>query len=165
MLPGILSGRHPRYTSLRRLFWAVFMKEMFRRIRDSFHARSRHGKDDLGNSWDRLHKRTIRQKRKAHSHFGETVPPAKHPTWINRDTEALFKSLAMGIISGNEYVPREDQIAKLSGDTVTLGTKVEYAPYVNDRRVLIPDNIRPWVRESLAIAFDRIAPRLGELGK
>lgn len=168
LLPKILAGKHPKAPRLRNLFWAVFMREMFRRINHSFRVRSRGEVDDTGASWHRLKAKTIRRKSRPHFRGGRypgvKVEAAPHPSFINRDTEELLKSLAMGAISGNTYHPRNGQIAEQRGTQVRLGTDVEHAEDVDKLRDIFPDGLNKWVRESIVIAFERIAPYLGDLG-
>lgn len=166
-LNTVLAGRDPRFSGIRNLFWSTYMREMFRRIHHSFRVRSRGEYDDGGNLWSPLQKKTVERKRRIHRHSGRSkrrVGPAPHPHFINRDTEKLFKSLGMGLISGNTYQPRSNQIARYDGQGITLGTKVSYAEDVNELREIIPiRSLRKWTAESIAEAYRKILPRLSEL--
>lgn len=166
-LARVLSGKDQTHNSFRQKFWGIFTREMFRRIQASYRARSRGEADDLGNVWHPLKKKTVSRKKREHFrgglHPGVKVPPSPHPNFINRDTEELFKSLAMGAL-GATYKPVEDQVYSLSGSTITLGTSAIHSEAVNRRRKLIPREVGPWVKESLAIAIQKtvhLVPKLG----
>ena len=166
-LPAILCGKDGRFARIRNLYWGVFIREMFRRLQNSFRVRSRGEVDDTGSSWHYLKRKTVKRKSREHSrgglYPGVKVPAAAHPRFINRDTEELFKSLAMGHLTGTWYQPRPGQIAKLSGTSLQLGTDVLHASRVDKERPIFPRELSKWIREASAIAMDAIVPYLGDL--
>lgn len=166
-LAKVLAGTDTTHSSFRNKFWGVFTREMFRRLHSSFRARSRGEADDLGNVWAPLKKYTIKRKSKEHGrgglYPGVRVPAAPHPSFANRDTEELFKSLAMGAL-GASYRPVENQVYSLSGTNITLGTSALHAKDVNRLRKLIPADVGTWVKESIAVAIEKTIHLLPKLG-
>ena len=75
---------------------------------------------------------------------------------IMRDTDTLYESFHPGDKGARTYRPTENQIFEVDGTTATIGTSVEYASFHNETRPTIPDNIQPWVNESIDLAFNGV---------
>lgn len=143
-------------------FWSVFSREMFKRMYASYRNRSRKWSDDLP-AWHPLAKSTIKTKKRKRG----AIPPSAHPTWINFDTGKLLASLRAGPASGERYIPVLNQLWKLTATRLSLGTEVEYAKFVNERRDLFP---RPqvlvrWAKDSAEVALKAVAPLLTKVTK
>lgn len=168
-LAKVLAGRSSRFTRVRHLFWAHLTKEVFRRVHASFAARSRGNVDDLGQFWNALKPRTVKRKSKTHrrgSRHGKVkVPPSKHPSWINRDTDELIESLAAGIITGYDYVPEKRQFVHKSGYVLEIGSRVKHAGDVEQLRNIFPPSrlFNVWVAEAVSVAIKKILPYLADL--
>jgi len=166
-LAKVLAGTDTTHSGFRNKFWGVFTREMFRRLHTSFRARSRGEADDLGVRWTPLKKSTIKRKSREHGrgglYPGVRVPASPHPGFANRDTEELFKSFAMGAL-GASYRPTENQVYSLQGTNIILGTSAKHAKEADRLRQLIPRDIGPWVKESIAIAIEKTIHLLPKLG-
>lgn len=74
------------------------------------------------------------------------------------ETGRLKKSFKPSSISTGYYRPNKDQIAVFQSSTITLGTKVPYASYVDKDRPLFPkpDQYQKWIDEGVQKAVDAI---------
>jgi hypothetical protein len=142
-------------------FWAVFSREIFRKMHSSYKRRSRKHPDDYP-AWEPLKPKTIRRKR-----YRKKPPPSQHPTWINYDTGKLLKSYSPGKISNDTYVPPKNQLWSIKPGKLELGTLVKYAEKVSARRDLFPrtEVLVRWCKEASEVAVKSILPLLGAGGK
>lgn len=143
-------------------FWSVFSREMFKRMYASYRNRARKWDDQMP-AWKPLAASTVKTKKRKRGR----IPPSAHPTWINFDTGKLMASLKAGPASGERYVPVAGQLWKLTPNRLTLGTDVEYAKFVDEKRKLFP---RPqvlvrWAKDAAEVALKAIVPLLAKAGK
>jgi hypothetical protein len=75
---------------------------------------------------------------------------------IMRVTDTIYNSLAPGKAGARTYRPPANQVFEIEGTTVTMGTDVPYAHFHNNTRPVIPDNIQPWIDESIDIAANAV---------
>jgi hypothetical protein len=75
---------------------------------------------------------------------------------IMRVTDRILNSLEPSNSGDRAYRPRKDQLYNQVGSKLEVGTLVEYAKYHNNTRPVIPDNIDPWVNQSVEIAMKKV---------
>lgn len=147
-------------------FWGVFSQEMFKQMFASYRNRSRNWQDELA-AWKSLKPATIKAKKRSSKR--SKLKPSLHPTWINFDSGRLMISFKPGKVAGAGYVPGKDQLWELTPNRLTLGTKVDYASQVDERRPLFarPRVLVRWAKNAAKTAFKAIVPMLpkGETAK
>ena len=163
-LANILEGSNPKYSHIRRTFWAIVLQEFFRRVRRSYIAKSWGKEDDLGHRWNVLTKPWIKRKARPHKRHGVMLPAAKHPQARNRDTDDLLDSLSPGGLVGDAYNPPQGQLVRRSQGRITVGSLVDYAAKAFKNRDVFPPGVNRWVRESITIAIRKITPLIAQMG-
>jgi len=151
----ILSGRQPDKLQIRDAFWGAFIHSLSQKIHTSYLKRSQGTADDLGNTWQPLDPATI--KRRLSPSIQRKFPLAGEGL-IMRLSDDLSRSLSPGTFDGFQYVPASNQKFEINSQGITFGSTLPYANRQNASRELIPDNIEPWIVESLDVAAAHIIP-------
>lgn len=133
--------------SVRRIFWDAFTASMFQQLERSYRARSAGKADGLGNTWPALSVATIRRK-------GSSA--------IMIDTGRLLSSLSPGKITGNRYVPPEEQVVELTPESLILSTSVPYAARASKARPIWPNDIQEWVAEATKQGLEAVAQEIAK---
>jgi len=177
-LPKYLAGIKRDHYGLRKEYWAVFARELYKRISRGYLKKSMGGKDDLSSKWKPLKKSTIDRRLRQGSRHGhlrksktfreavallKAAATGKVPILI--DTGRLYNSLRPGRVVGGNYTKNTvDQIFSIKGGEVSLGTKVPYSEMQHKTRPLWPAKMDKWVQESLAEAQKVLNRRMKEKG-
>jgi len=154
-LPSVLTGKRRKAgdSLFRRTFWANFAKEFYRLVRKGGLRKAYRTRDELGNVWKAIKKETIARKRKKHKRHGVWLPPSKFATSRNRDTSDLLDSVAPGTVVDGVYQKVANQIFKLVGDSLQLGSKLHYAEHALRDRPLFPENREAWIDQATVYAL------------
>lgn len=162
-LPSVLTGKSRKagYSLFRRTFWANFAKEFYRLVRKGAMRKSYRTRDELGNVWVGIKKSTIARKRKKHKRHGVWLPPSKFATSRNRDTSDMLDSYSPGTVSDGVYKKVANQLFKLSGNELILGSSLFYAKFASLDRPLIPENRDAWIDRASVYALKATLRQLG----
>lgn len=177
-LPKYLAGIKRDHYGLRKEYWSVFARELYKRIARGYLSKSVGGTDDLSNKWKPLKKSTIERRSRKPAKYGHLKKSATFREAIARlaagavskvpiliDTGRLYESLQPGKVVGGTYLKKtKDQIFDIKRGEVTLGTKVPYAEMQHKTRPLWPARMRRWILESLAEAQKVLNRRMKEKG-
>jgi len=175
-LPDILVGMKRDHYGIRKIFWSVFAKELYKRISRGFVSKSIGGNDDLGNKWKPLSPRTIERRLRRPSRHGHLKKSSTFREAISRvkggnvpiliDTGRLLQSLMPGLILSGSYKKKTaDQIFEIKRGEVLLGTKVPYAEMQDKARSLWPKRMNRWIEESITEAIKAMNNRLKQLNR
>ena len=159
-LPDKIAGVKKDHTGIVKEFWAVFARELYKRISRGYLKKSMGGTDSLGGNWKPLSPRTIEKRKKQGSRHGglkrsktsreAIAQAAKAHVPILIDTGRLYTSLLPGKVSGGSYIKRsEDQIFEVKRGQVSLGTRVPYSEMQHKTRPLWPPEMHRWIDESI----------------
>lgn len=144
---------------------ALLLYHLFAIIHKNFLIKANGGTDSLGNKWKPLKDRTRIYKpltpaeKRRYPLRGRT----KKEALANRQplililTRRLERSLKPGKVVGDKYLPNSEQIARINGTKVSVGTKVPYAGEVSKVRPAIPYNIDPWITEASKKAIQQMS--------
>jgi hypothetical protein len=105
------------------------------------------GVDQYGISWDPLSSRTIAIKKRLNYRYAGVIA-------INIRTRRLLEALKPGYFRNGYYVPRAEQVVRITLDNIFFAVNVPYAGYVDAKRpIFIQDSrlIRDAVKKSLPI--------------
>lgn len=164
-VPYVLMGRKNDPKGLRKYFFAVLARLLFQRIQEAFDQKSRGGTDSLGQTWRALTPKTVR-RRLSKKYIDQWPLSAK--LYILRLSDRLFQSLKAGTLSpmGFYYPPHPDQLYKLTGASLAIGTQVPYANAQHANRPLWPERMQPWLEECADIAIGKVMERIAlDLGR
>lgn len=142
-----VSHKQTNGVNVRQVFWDAFTYSMFTLLEESYQKRSRGGADTLGNRWPALSISTIKKK-------GTST--------IMIDTGRLLSSLSPGKMAGRKYLPPEEQEVELTPRSLSLSSKVPYAVKASARRPVWPENLQPWVVESVAAGLEAVAQEIAK---
>tara|TARA_R110002020_G_scaffold62712_4_gene167503 strand:+ start:1050 stop:1652 length:603 start_codon:yes stop_codon:yes gene_type:complete len=177
-LPKYLAGTKRDHYGLRKEYWAVFARELYKRISRGYLQKSMGGKDNLANKWKPLEQSTINKRLRQGKRYGglkksktfreavallKIAATGKVPILI--DTGRLYNSLRPGTVVGGSYSKKTvDQIFEIKGGEVALGSKVPYAEMQHKARPLWPARMDKWIQESLEEAQKVLSRRMKEKG-
>ena len=136
-LPSILSGRSPDPYGIKMVFLNAFAATLFKLIRRAYQDKAgegiQGGTDEFGKSWKPLSPATIkRDKYRKVARIG-----------LLRLDDRLKKSLDPGVLIGGLYFGPSEQILRVEGNVLTLGTKVPYGVYHHQGTARMPSR-RLW---------------------
>ena len=136
---------------------ALVLFQLFGIIHRNFVIKSKGGTDSLGNKWKplaastKIYKPLLPSERRKFKLRGRTKKEAlsSREPLILILTRRLEQSLRPGQVVDDRYIPSPEQIAKVVGSQVIVGSKVPYAGDVSAKRPAIPENIDPWIDEAV----------------
>lgn len=187
---GEISGRKSSSYSLvaRKMLGDVILTN----LHTAFLAKAHGGQDEFGDDWTELSQETKDRKsgrpgarpdrraqwRRRHAELTQSLVAAGMSSQDARDKAS---ELAWGPNTASEGVPigidthrlersldpttnSPNQVRDNHGDTLTLGTDVEYAKFFDAARPIIPDSSKSkrWVRRGAGVLVGMIATRLRE---
>jgi hypothetical protein len=158
-LPAILAGRLPDPRGIRRYFFSLVARFLYRLIHTAFDAKSRGGTDSLGYSWRSLKPSTLR-RRKSPSIL-ERFPHSAQ-LYILRVSGALYDSFAPGEITGGNYVPKSGQLFDITHDGLALGSTLRHAKHAFKKRPLWPPKIKGWIKDATDYALNKVLNRMAD---
>ena len=93
------------------------------------------GVDEYGNSWDPLSSRTIEIKKRLNARYAGIIA-------INIRTRRLLNALKPGYFRNGYYVPRADQVVRITLDNIYFAVNVPYSSYVDSKRPIFVQDSR-----------------------
>lgn len=93
------------------------------------------GVDQYGKSWDPLKDRTIAIKKRLNYRYAGVIA-------INIRTRRLLNALKPGYFRNGYYIPRTDQVVRITLDNIYFAVDIPYASYVDYNRPIFVQDIR-----------------------